>query len=45
MTAARDQGCDTFTLLVSEKNTRAASLYQRMGFVDAGAFASVGGVE
>lgn len=42
MTAARDQGCHTFTLLVSEKNTRAASLYQRMGFVDGGAFASVG---
>jgi GNAT superfamily N-acetyltransferase len=42
MTAARDQGCDRFTLLVSEKNTRASSLYARMGFVDGGAFASVG---
>lgn len=42
MAAAREQGCDTFTLLVSEKNSRAASLYERMGFVDSGAFASVG---
>lgn len=45
MTAARNHGCDTFTLLVSEKNTRAASLYQRMGFVDGGAFVSVGRVD
>jgi ribosomal protein S18 acetylase RimI-like enzyme len=42
MGLAKGHGCDRVTLLVSEKNARAAALYARMGFAEGAAFASVG---
>lgn len=43
MAAAQRQGCDRLTLLVSERNEAAGRLYERLGFVQAAEFQSVGG--
>lgn len=42
MAAAQRKGCDRLTLLVSERNEAAGRLYDRLGFVKAATFASVG---
>ncbi len=45
MTAAQREGCDRLTLLVSERNEAAGRLYERLGFVEAAEFQSVGRAE
>ena len=42
MTTAQRQGCERFTLLVSERNETATRLYERLGFEVTASFASVG---